>query len=497
MAEYLHGAYGLINAVGNRTADRSLGAIVYVGTAPVNQIEGGANYVNTPVLVNNIAEAKKYFGYSEDWASFTLCEAMYTHLEQKGVGPLVLINVFDPSTHKASTKTSLSLTPANGRVTVPAAELVIVDTLTVASGQTAKVKGTDYEVSYNSTTRVLTISELAPGALGTTALTVEYYAATPSTVTAAEVIGSTDGYGTNTGIYAVKSVYQATGMVPAFLAAPGWSDIPEVNTAMCDIAVKINKHWDAYVFADMPIVYDSTAVTMATAVTFKNAHGYNRENETVYFPMVLGTDGRHYHISTLAAANFQELMLDRDGIPYRSASNTPAPVIQSLYLGEDSLNKVIDDEVINEALNKNGIASAAFTGGRWVIWGAHSADYSQSADRSIISVAETNRMMLYYLSNDFQARRPISVDQPMTANDLETIVSEEQTRVDALVKIGALLYGEVAVNATAMTDADIVNGDFSFSFNITTTPLAKSLTAIVNWTDTGFVTYFSNTAEEL
>ena len=34
--------------------------------------------------------------------------------------------------------------------------------------------------------------------------------------------------------------------------------------------------------------------------------------------------------------------------------------------------------------------------------------------------------------------------------------------------------------------------DYSFTFNVTTTPIAKSLTAIVNWTDAGFVTYFES-----
>ena len=37
-----------------------------------------------------------------------------------------------------------------------------------------------------------------------------------------------------------------------------------------------------------------------------------------------------------------------------------------------------------------------------------------------------------------------------------------------------------------------MNGDFSFVFDITTTPLARSLTAIVNWTDEGFTTYYEN-----
>ena len=38
MAEYLHGAYGEINAVGNRVSDESLSAIVCIGTAPVHTV---------------------------------------------------------------------------------------------------------------------------------------------------------------------------------------------------------------------------------------------------------------------------------------------------------------------------------------------------------------------------------------------------------------------------------------------------------------------------
>lgn len=122
MAEYLHGAYGQIQAVGTKVAARSQNAIVYVGTAPVQTLEGGSANVNRPILVNNIAEARKYFGYSEDWAKYTLCEAMHAHFEINAVGPLVLINVLDPTKHVSETGGNKSLTPANGRVTIVDAE---------------------------------------------------------------------------------------------------------------------------------------------------------------------------------------------------------------------------------------------------------------------------------------------------------------------------------------------------------------------------------------
>ena len=491
MADYIHGAYGIINAVGDRVAQESRGAFVYVGTAPVHQVEGGASNVNVPILVNNIAEARKYFGYSSDWASYTLCEAIYAHLEKKGVGPLVLINVLDPATHKSQSATSVDKTPKNGVITLTSATNIILDTVEIYTKDDTpvkKVKGTDYTIAFNFDKQTIVIQSIGTG-LGTDALTVSYYTATPAAVTNADVIGSSDGLGTNTGIFAIKDVYQVTQRIPFFLGCPGFSSVPAVHAAMYQNSVKVNGHWDVFMFADIPIIDNSTAITFATAATWKAANGYDKENEKVFFPLAEGIDGQIYHLSVLAAANLQELLIAQDGIPYRSSSNTDCALIQNLYLGATNTGKIVDDSIINERLNKNGIASAAFVGGRWAIWGAHCADYDQNnADQ--INVAETNRMMLYYISNDFQARRPLDVDKPLTPNDIRSIVSQEQARLDALVNIGALTYGVVTLNASADARSDVLNGDWSFSFTVTTTPLAKSLTAIVTWTDDGFATYF-------
>ena len=498
MAEYLHGAYGQIQAVGTRVADESRSAIVYIGTAPVHNLEGGGNNVNVPVVLNNMAEARRYFGYSEDWADYTLCEAMYVHLENKGVGPIICINVLDPAVHKSGTSGSASVTPANGIATIASAESIILDSVVVKSGsgqsQTTKVKGTDYSIVYNPDKKTIVLAELSAGSLGTGALTITYDTIDPSAVAASDLVGTTDDMGQNTGLYAVRDVYALTGYIPSFLAAPGWSSNTTVHAAMYANSVKINGHWDAYMFVDLPILNGSTPLTLDTVVTYKNANGYNKENETVYFPLVKGVDDKIYHLSVLAAANFQQLLISQDGIPYKTASNTECGVIENLYLGASATGRVYDDQIINNKLNKNGIASACYVGGRWAIWGAHSADYNQS-NATQINVAETNRMMLYYVSNDFQHRRFGNVDKPMTNNDLQTIVSEEQTRLDALLKIGALIYGVVQLNASLDNISDLMQGDFSFSFLITTTPLAKSLTAVVTWTDEGFKTYFEQAAD--
>lgn len=113
---------------------------------------------------------------------------------------------------------------------------------------------------------------------------------------------------------------------------------------------KINGHWDAFMRADLPLTDGGTQLTFETANIYRKANGYDRDNEVVYFPVIQGTDGRIYHISVLAAANIQELLLAQDGIPYKSASNTECAIIENLYLGEAFKDRIFDDDIINKKL---------------------------------------------------------------------------------------------------------------------------------------------------
>lgn len=486
MAEYKHGAYGQVQAAGTRIANQSTHAIVYVGTAPVHTIAGGAANVDRPVLVQNMAEARKLFGYSDDWAAYTLCEAMYVHFALKGVGPIVLINVLDPLLFKADEGGTVQLTPVNGRVTIVAARSIILDTVKV----TGKELGADYAIAYDQNKGAITLMEKEAGSLGADALSITYDLIDPSKADESAVIGSTDNEGDNKGLYAIKNVHQATAYIPSMLLCPGFSTIPAVHRAMIANSVNVNGHWDVYVYADLPIAdKDGEFLTLSAAPAWKNENGYNQDHETVFFPMAGGVDGRKYHLSVLAAANLQELSIAQDGIPYRTAGNTAAPIIQNLFMGAENEGRVFDDDIINNKLNKNGIASATFVGGRWAIWGAHAASYDQE-NADWLNVSETNKMMLFYISNDFQRRRALDIDRPMTANDIMSIIAEEQQMLDALVKIGALTYGTVHNDAGADYKSDVMKGDYVFTFQVTTTPLAKSMTAVVSWTDEGFTTYF-------
>lgn len=495
MAEYTgykHGTRAEINADGISLVRKNIirQAIVYIGTAPVNQVEGGAKNVNVPILCNDMSDVRKYLGYSDNWANYTLCEAMHAHFNMNGVGPVVFINVLDPEMHKAATGGTTTLRPENGRVKIVSAEDIILDSVVVKSGTTTKVKGTDYTISYDFSRKVINIVEKAAGALGTTALSISYNLVDPSAVTEAQVIGSTDTYGLNTGIYAVKNVYNVTGYIPAFLLAPGFSSIPNIHNELYLNSQNIAGHWNAWMFVDMPIFdTNGNAITLANAAEWKETNGYNKDNESVFFPLAKGTDGRTYHLSVLNAANFQALLIQNNGIPYMTGSNTAAPIIQDLYMGENVAGRVYSDDVINRCLNANGINSAAYIGGRWAIWGMHAGSYNQD-EATTVNVFDTCLMMLYYVTNDFQHRRNPVIDKPMPVNDLKTIVAEEQTRIDALLGTGALTYGKVVLDVSEDAKSDLYQGDFRIEFKLTNMPLAKSITAIATWTPDGYVAYF-------
>ena len=145
---YKHGVYtsevptSIIPAV-NTTA----GLPVVFGTAPVHLATDRAA-ANKPVLCYSYAEAVAAFGYSKDWKSYTLCEAIYSEFALYNVAPVVLVNVLDPAVHKeAVTDNEVTLTNKAATITDP----VLLETLKVkkASAGQALTEGTDYEAAYN------------------------------------------------------------------------------------------------------------------------------------------------------------------------------------------------------------------------------------------------------------------------------------------------------------------------------------------------------------
>ena len=538
MAEYLYGTYGhLADSVVQATAEASTVAL-YVGTAPVNLIRGyvTAGIINTPVKINNYLDAQTKIGDASDWDKYTLCEAVAAHFNNgDNVGPIYVINVLNPTTHRKPAAKTVSLNFVNGKASFTS-EDIILDTLAIAG----KAEGTDYAVTYGFTSHKVTIVSLDPDNPLSGAITATYNEVDVSDITVDDIIGSKTDAGVYTGLQAADLIYPQFGAIANLMAAPGWSQLPAVYRALVTKATKLNGHWDSFVFADIPLSYDvdnysevtpevganpknlgyyekdandkyvptedetvdagkqyyvkttSTVYndTLAKAAAWKANNGYTSERSCVFFPKAKGTDGNVYNISTLAMAETLKRDLAHDGVPMETCGNKSVPVAKQ-YFGASSTNAGFDANEAND-LCSNGIGTVVFWGGSWKLWGDHTAAYTfANTELDPRDIFDVSMRMLLYLTNAFQIRWAGSIDKPMTVQLKDTILTREQERLDALAAAGALIGTPKIVFEQAHNSlGNLRNGNFRWDIQVTPTPPLKSASAYVAYTDEGFAAYF-------
>ena len=479
---YKHGNYAVFNMEDAHTqgAGASNYVPVYVGALPVHTIAGGGKKVNVPILLSDFTQAVKTVGYTDDWANYDLCEALYVHFVLAKAGPIVVINVFDPA--KGAQNKTVTAAVTNNQVILGNMGGVILDSFAIEG----KEKNVDYTLSYDYVTERVTVKGARKNALEGT-ISVSYDEVTAG-IEAEDVIGKTDGEGTDSGLYVIRRVYQETGKIPCRLLCPGFSTRPAVHEGMEAVCNSIGGHFDVFLLTDLPVEDESGALKPSEAEAWKAANFYNKDNEKTHWPMWSGSDGRMYHLSVLCAANFQALENEAGGIPYQTASNTKIPVGGKPYYGEDA-TIVLDEQMVNETLLQYGVTSCAYHGGNWVLWGSHCASY-EPGNAGALNLYDSTLMMMYYLANDFQVRRADEIDKVGTVNRIKQIVSEEQATLDALVAIGALLYGKAYFVLNEETKGDMLTGDFALRWEVTQSLAIKSITATVQHTDEGLVTYY-------
>lgn len=482
--EYKHGVYGVIAGLPVKQTSQTKSIAVYVGTAPAHLAQSSEN-VNKPLLLHSMQDAIAKLGYSEDWDKYSLCEAMDAHFNKAGVAPIVCINVLDPTKHRKTAKKTETLAPVDGVISIGNAESCILSTIAVsdsAGGGTTYTLGTDYNISYDLSKKKVYITKTATGNLPASAK-VEYFEADATKVTTAELVGESDGAGSNTGIHAVADIYQLCEVLPSVILAPGFSHEPAVRAAMLKMSKQVAGHWDFMIYTDIPLADSDGEVGIAAAANWKKTKGYTADNEKVFYPMWKSAEGKKYHLSVLYMVNRQLLDAENGNIPYQSASNTEIVLPGKLYFGEGK-HFVVNDDVVNKNLNAHGISSALFYGGRWVLWGTHTASYTPET-KNELNTFDTGIQMLQFICNGFQERRADDIDKPMERNRAQQIVSEEQARLDALVSTGALIYGKASFAGYNANGTDRSDGNVNFLFEVTTSPLIKSLTANVSYTTDG------------
>jgi hypothetical protein len=148
------------------------GIPVYFGTAPINLAAAGAGangvgVTNVPVLCESLSDCTNQLGYSADWTDFTLCEAMYAHFQLFGVGPVIFVNVLDPTVHK-TVVSEAAITLAAGTLNTEV-QGVLLSTLVVqlTTAGANLVKNVDYTADFDTNGNLI-ISQIVGGAITST-----------------------------------------------------------------------------------------------------------------------------------------------------------------------------------------------------------------------------------------------------------------------------------------------------------------------------------------
>ena len=489
MSVYKHGTYGEYAASVGHISTKSKTNAVYVGTAPVNLVRGYKDYVNAPVKLADFGAVERFMGYSDDWKSFTLCEAFKVHLDNAAgnVGPIIAINVLNPDEHKKESATTRALTFVDGRASFES-DTIILDTLVLAE----LVEGEDFEVAYDFNKGLVVITSIGEAIAGNVNATFSEVDA--SLVTTDDIIGDATADGEYSGLGCLELVYNALGVVPNILAVPTWGENPLIYKAAVRAATKINKHWDAFVFADIPIDDgDAMIDTIASAIKWKKDNAYTSATSKVCWPQA-DFGGVKYHASVLAVWRTMLVDATHNGVPMETPSNKAVPVTAQ-YFGEGSKNRGFDQARANE-LNANGITTIVYWGGAWVLWGPHTAAYEFGKDGDNKNIFDNSVRMAMYISNSFQEEHAMTIDAPMSRAMADTIRNIEQEKADALATIGALIGTPVVeFREGDNSTADLVEGNFVWYTKNTPTPPFKSGTLRVAYTTEGFESFFEGGAE--
>lgn len=431
---------------------------VVVGTAPVNMAEDPK--VNEPVLANSFSEAKKHFGYSDDFANYTICEVMDAAFRKFAVGPVVFINVLDPSVHKtAVTETTVSVVDRQAKIEAAG---MLADGLIIKDGSTPLAKDTDYTLAFDKEGHlIVTMIGVTPPA----SVKVEGYKINPAAVTKAQIIGGyNSATGVETGIEVIRKIFPRFGIVPGILTVPKWSADPEVAAVMAAKIHSLNGVFNMFAVVDVDSSVYKVYSGLAAART---ALAIQDGDMLPLWPKIkIGT--KVYDYSAVWPSMAAVCDAEHGDIPYKSPSNEPLNA--SGAQTEDGT--VIDLDIVQaEYVNSLGIATAINLNG-WKSWGNETAAYPE--DESLKNRYVSARRMCLWYRNHFILAYVSKVDDPCNPRLVEAVVDSENGFLSGLGAMGAIPPGcKIIYNESKNKAENVINGELVFQTDFSAWPPAK------------------------
>lgn len=461
-----------------------------VGSAPVQQIDPMVRpKPNRPRVYFSYEDAVKEMGYSDDWRTFTLCQAVYTYFALFNVGPIVLSYVNDVSSPVFQQPPTVAdiHTFRRGKVDY-ISKSIIPETLTVNSmdddtdpTNVTYVKDLDYigawQIDPEDGILRYSLMAIPGGALDLInndgfATDIEVYCTYTNersiAVTKAHIIGGFDlATGTTTGVEAVEDVFPLHRIVPGVILAPFWSQDPEVAAVCAAKADEINGCFRCTTLTDID---SSTVLNVMDVNLWKNGNNYVDKRQTALWPRV-GIGERDIWLSVEYGARMQLTDRDNNNIPVETPSNKNLRMTKTLVgsYGEGSaggsanpppLQEVVFSKAYGDMLNGQGICTAINWIGGWKAWGSNMACYPENTDPK-------DRWMPVRRSTDWLGNTLVltffqKVDKPGNRRLIDSIIDTMNVYLNGLVADGNCLGARVEFRHDENPDTSIIDGHYVF-----------------------------------
>lgn len=258
-ANFLHGVETITLDTGAKPIRVVKSAVIgIVGTAPLYEVAVADQTVNKPVMVLSDVAGAQLFG-SEKTAGYTIPKAIKAAFK-KGAATVVVINVFDPATHKMNVLAEAKAFGADDTLTLAHRGVAAVVVKNV-EGTVTYVLNTDYSLAPVTGK----VTRIAGGALAAAAsVKIDYDYADPTKVLAADIIGTVDVAGKRSGLQALLDCYSLFGFKSKIIVAPSFSTQASVATEMVAIVGKVK----GVTYIDAPI-----GTTVQQAISGRGAEG--------------------------------------------------------------------------------------------------------------------------------------------------------------------------------------------------------------------------------
>lgn len=441
---------------------------VVFGTAPINLAETLEN-VNKPVLAYSFEEYAKALGYSDDWKSYTLGEMADIAFRQLNVGPVVFVNVLDPTKHKVSKEEDITISNKKGVITTKG---VLLKSLVATHNEAALVNDQDYIVSFDEEGQVI----IAVLTEGVETVKVKYDHLNPKVITSNHIIGGYDiASGKSTGLELLNNVFPKLSMVPGLVLAPKFSKDPTVAAVMKAKASSINSYFKAQSLDDVDTL---EANTYTKVNEWKNKNNYTGNNEIVCWPLT-GLGNKVYHLSSLIAGRIMKTAYENGDFPHESPSNKSLPMTKLLVETADGYDEVDLSPDQAELLNNQGITTAINFIGGWRAWGNYNGAFPSSTDVKDIFIPV--RITHNWLANTIILTTWNMVDGPIGPRLINRILDTMGMWLNGLQSEGVLIGGRVEFRQEDNPKTDLVSGKIRFRYSVAEPTPAQDIDNILEF----------------